>query len=76
MTKATLSISSRNYSSWSLRGWLLCRMAGLEFETKILSEEDRTARAELLHLSPSFLNEIRPKARLLPSEPAARAWCW
>ena len=51
MTKATLSISSRNYSSWSLRGWLLCRMAGLEFETKILSEEDPTARAELLRSS-------------------------
>ncbi|TIV12017.1 MAG: glutathione S-transferase, partial [Mesorhizobium sp.] len=23
-TKATLTISSKNYSSWSLRGWLLC----------------------------------------------------
>ena len=29
---ATLTISSKNYSSWSLRGWLLCRMAGLDFE--------------------------------------------
>ena len=29
MTAATLTISSRNYSSWSLRGWLICRMAGL-----------------------------------------------
>jgi hypothetical protein len=26
--QATLTISSKNYSSWSLRGWLLCRMAG------------------------------------------------
>ena len=25
----TLVISSRNYSSWSLRGWLLVRLAGL-----------------------------------------------
>ena len=32
MAAATLTISSRNYSSWSLRGWLLCRMAGLAFE--------------------------------------------
>lgn len=55
MAEATLSISSRNYSSWSLRGWLLCRMSGLDFETEILSGTDPTARAELLHLSPSFL---------------------
>ena len=52
---ATLTISSRNYSSWSLRGWLICRMAGLDFETDVLSGDDATSRAELLHLSPSFL---------------------
>lgn len=52
---ATLSISSRNYSSWSLRGWLLCRMVGLDFTTEVLSGDDPDARAELLHLSASFL---------------------
>ena len=26
MAEATLSINSRNYGSWSLRGFLLCRM--------------------------------------------------
>lgn len=55
MAAATLTISSRNYSSWSLRGWLICRMAGLDFETEMLSGDDVTSRAELLHLSPSFL---------------------
>ncbi|GJE40085.1 glutathione S-transferase family protein [Methylobacterium persicinum] len=55
MTAATLTISSRNYSSWSLRGWLICRMAGIDFSTEVLSGEDTTSRAELLHLSPSFL---------------------
>ena len=30
MADARLSINSRNYGSWSLRGWLLCRMAGLD----------------------------------------------
>ena len=34
MSRATLTISSKNYSSWSLRGWLLCTMAGLEFDEK------------------------------------------
>jgi glutathione S-transferase len=55
MAKATLTISSKNYSSWSLRGWLLCRMAGLDFEEKVLPSDDPSARAELLLLSPSFL---------------------
>lgn len=55
MAAATLTISSRNYSSWSLRGWLICRMAGLAFETEMLAGDDATSRAELLHLSPSFL---------------------
>ena len=32
MAKATLTIASRNYGSWSLRGWLLCKLAGLDFD--------------------------------------------
>jgi glutathione S-transferase len=52
---ATLTISSKNYSSWSLRGWLLCQLAGLEVEEIVLSVDDPSARAELLLLSPSFL---------------------
>jgi glutathione S-transferase len=55
MATATLTISSKNYSSWSLRGWLLCNMAGLDFEEEILSSDDPSTRAELLLLSPSFL---------------------
>ncbi|HEY3888731.1 MAG TPA: glutathione S-transferase family protein [Caulobacteraceae bacterium] len=55
MALASLTISSRNYSSWSLRGWLLCKFAGLEFETVMLALDDASARAELLLLSPSFL---------------------
>jgi glutathione S-transferase len=52
---ARLTISSRNYSSWSLRGWLLCRMAELEIEEHVLPIDDPSIRAELLLLSPSFL---------------------
>ena len=55
MAKAILTISSKNYSSWSLRGWLLCRIAGLDVEEKRQSIDDPGARAELLLLSPSFL---------------------
>jgi glutathione S-transferase len=52
MMRAVLTISSRNYSSWSLRGWLLCRMAGLAVEEEIVPI-DADQRAELLLLSPS-----------------------
>lgn len=55
MAKATLTISSKNYSSWSLRGWLLCRMAGLDFEEKPVDIGDPNARQELLLLTPSVL---------------------
>jgi glutathione S-transferase len=54
MAKATLTISSKNYSSWSLRGWLMCRMAGLDFEEEAVPMDDPLIRAELLLLSPSF----------------------
>ena len=36
-------------------GWLLCKLAGLEFEEEVVSLDDPSARAELLLLSPSFL---------------------
>ncbi len=55
MAAATLTIASKNYGSWSLRGWLLCRMAGLDFEERTLPADDPDTRAELLLLSPSFL---------------------
>ena len=52
---AVLRISSRNYSSWSMRGWLLCRMAGIAFEEEIVSADDPKSRAELLLQSSSIL---------------------
>jgi glutathione S-transferase len=55
MTKATLTIASKNYGSWSLRGWLLCKMANLDFAKQHVSTDDPSTRAELLLLSPSFL---------------------
>jgi glutathione S-transferase len=96
MPNATLTISSKNYSSWSLRGWLLCKFAGLAFEEQILPSDDPAMRAELLLLSPSFrvprlthgkvivwdtlaiaeyLNDVIPKAGLLPPTRAAAAHC-
>jgi len=55
MEKPKLTIASKNYGSWSLRGWLLCKMAGLDFEEQVAAADDPSTRAELLLLSPSFL---------------------
>jgi glutathione S-transferase len=51
---AKLTISSKTYSAWSLRGWLLCRLAGLDVEEKTVVN-DAANRAELLLLTPSVL---------------------
>jgi glutathione S-transferase len=55
MAGVRLTIASKNYGSWSLRGWLLCKIAGIDFEEDVVSADDPSARAELLLLSPSFL---------------------
>jgi len=55
MDKPKLMIASKNYGSWSLRGWLLCKLAGLDFDEQTVSADDPSTRAELLLLSPSFL---------------------
>ena len=55
MAQATLTISSRNYGSWSLRGWLLCKLAGIDFTVRPIPADDPSTKAELLLLSPSFL---------------------
>jgi len=95
-TDTTLTITSKNYSSWSLRGWLLTRFSGLAFAEHVLPPDDPSTRAEILLLSSSilvpclthegikvwdtlaiaeYLNEVCPKAGLLPLDAKARAHC-
>lgn len=54
MSRAVLTISSKNYSSWSLRGWLLARFAGLEFDERMVAPDDPEVRAEMLLLASSI----------------------
>src|ERR1700761_650666 len=51
---ASLTLSSKNYSSWSLRGWLLAKFSGLDFVETMMSPDDADARRELLLLAPSI----------------------
>ena len=55
MADAQITLSSRTYSSWSLRGWLLCRLARLTVQEQMVALDDPDNRAELLLLSPSVL---------------------
>jgi glutathione S-transferase len=55
VSSAVLTINSRTYGAWSLRGWLLCRFAGLDFDVEVVDAADPDSHAELLLLSPSFL---------------------
>ena len=55
MPATTLTISSKNYSSWSMRGWLMTKLAGIPFEEILKQPGDVDARAEILLLSPSIL---------------------
>jgi glutathione S-transferase len=95
-SKTVLTISSKNYGAWALRGWLMARLAGLEFTEKVIPPDDPAMKAEMLLLAPSmlvpsllhngikvwdtlaigeYLNEVKPKAGLLPADAKARAHC-
>jgi glutathione S-transferase len=96
MAKAVLTISSKNYGAWALRGWLMAKLSGLDFTEKVIPPDDPAMKAEMLLLAPSmlvpslqhngikvwdtlaigeYLNEIKPKAGLLPADAKARAHC-
>lgn len=54
MHKTVLTISSKNYGAWSLRGWLMARWAGLAFEEHVIHPDDPSMKAEILLLAPSM----------------------
>lgn len=55
MSQAVLTISSKNYGAWALRGWLMARLSGLDFTEHVVPPDDPQMRAEILLLSPSML---------------------
>lgn len=49
----TLVIGNKNYSSWSLRPWLVLKQAGIPFQEVSVSLYTETSRAEIGKYSPS-----------------------
>lgn len=53
MAALTLIIGNRNYSSWSLRGWLATSLSGLAFETVLVRLSEPGSHAALHTHSPA-----------------------
>lgn len=55
MADFTLYIGNKNYSSWSLRGWLVTKASGADFDEVVIPLRERTSEQEILKVSPSGL---------------------
>jgi glutathione S-transferase len=53
MAEFTIYLGNKNYSSWSLRPWLLLKLSGLDFEEVVIPLSEPATRATILRYSPS-----------------------
>lgn len=53
MTKTKIYLGNKNYSSWSLRGWLMLSMSGLTFDEIIIPLDQPDTTETILKYSPS-----------------------
>ncbi|MFP5249141.1 MAG: glutathione S-transferase [Acidobacteriota bacterium] len=67
----TLVIANKNYSSWSLRPWVLLRGRGIAFQERMLKFESTEWRRDIGRLSPSGLVPV-----LWEGEPGAGFATW
>ena len=53
MADFTLVIGNKNYSSWSLRGWLMAKIAGIDFEEIVVPLDLPETQSAIRKHSPS-----------------------
>ncbi len=53
MKDVTIVLGNKNYSSWSLRGWLAVAQSGLSFDEVVIPLRGAETKAEILRHSPS-----------------------
>jgi glutathione S-transferase len=53
MADFTIYIGNKNYSSWSLRAWLMLKQSGASFEEVLVPLREATTRTTILRYSPS-----------------------
>jgi glutathione S-transferase len=86
MADFTIYIGNKNYSSWSLRGWLMLKQSGAAFGEEMIPLDQATTRSGILRRSPSGkVPALRHGERLIWESlaigeylaelfPAARLW--
>jgi glutathione S-transferase len=67
----TLVVGNKNYSSWSMRPWVLLRERGIPFEERMLKFESNDWRDNIARLSPTGLVPV-----LWEGEPGAGFATW
>ena len=71
----TLYIGNKNYSSWSLRPWLVLRKAELPFEEEIIQLDIPGYKLRLLDISPAgTVPVLKVKDELIPDSLAISQW--
>ena len=53
MADITIYLGNRNYSSWSLRPWLVLKQTGAPFDEEVIPLSEPTTRSTVLRFSPS-----------------------
>jgi glutathione S-transferase len=53
MAEFTLVIGNKNYSSWSLRGWLIAKAAGIEFDETVIPLDLPETQSSIRKYSPA-----------------------
>ena len=53
MAEFTIYLGNKNYSSWSLRGWLILKATGIVFDEVVIPLYEPQSRAEILRYTPS-----------------------
>jgi glutathione S-transferase len=53
MAEFTIYLGNKNYSSWSLRGWLMLKQTGVAFDEVVIPLYEPQSRAEILRHTPS-----------------------
>ena len=53
MAEFTIYLGNKNYSSWSLRGWLMLKATGVAFDEVVIPLYEPQSRAEILRYTPS-----------------------
>ena len=53
MSSYKLVLGNKAYSSWSLRGWLIARLAGITFEEEVIFLRQADTREKILRHNPA-----------------------